>query len=108
MTDLFRITSISDPAIAVYPPGATYGPRDLTDFEFVWLMEGNSQYVLNGDIIIAPEGSILLCRPGSTDAFTWDIKRRTRHGYCHFSLDGISPNFSPPSNWPTIRRSSEV
>jgi hypothetical protein len=25
------------PALAYYPPGASYGPRTLSDFELVWL-----------------------------------------------------------------------
>ena len=28
------------PALAYYPPGASYGPRTLTDFELVWLTAG--------------------------------------------------------------------
>ena len=32
------------PALAYYPPGATYGPRTLTDFELVWLRTGSAQW----------------------------------------------------------------
>jgi hypothetical protein len=32
------------PALAYYPPGASYGPRTLTDFELVWLRTGSAQW----------------------------------------------------------------
>lgn len=30
--------------VAVYPPGATFGPRQLEDFEFVWLLQGTAEW----------------------------------------------------------------
>jgi hypothetical protein len=30
--------------VATYPAGATYGPRPLRDWEFVWIIEGNVEY----------------------------------------------------------------
>ena len=29
--------------IAGYPPGATFGPRLLYDFEFIWIIEGSAK-----------------------------------------------------------------
>jgi len=106
MSDAFQITSINTPAIAIYPPGATFGPRELVDYEFVWMMEGNAHYMCNGESVRAPEGSFVLCRPGVNDAFLWDTKRRTRHAYCHFSMETTPSFFS--LEWPILRSSAEV
>jgi hypothetical protein len=52
---------------ATYPPGATYGPRRLLDWEFVWLLEGNATYLRAARGIEtespAPQGTLVLCRP---------------------------------------------
>ena len=108
MTDILRLASISTPSIAVYPPGATFGPRALVDYEFVWMIEGNAQYVFDGQIVPAPEGSFVLCKPGVTDAFIWDPRRRTRHGYCHFTIDSVPSALPDPSEWPILRTTGEV
>jgi AraC-like DNA-binding protein len=108
MPDFFHLTSISSPAVAAYPPGATFGPRELADYELVWMMEGNAQYILNGSVMSAPEGSFILCLPGCVDAFRWDTKRHTRHGFCHFYFDIISSDVPHSSTWPTIRYGSDL
>jgi hypothetical protein len=35
--------TVSGCGLAVYPPGATFGPRRLQDFEFVWLLQGTAE-----------------------------------------------------------------
>ena len=74
------------PALAYYPPGASYGPRTLTDFELVWLRTGSAQWHGRGEcahLQLAP-GDLLLIPPGTRDEFRWDREVPTRHGYVHF------------------------
>jgi len=35
-------------------------------------------------------GQLLLIPPGEPDAFAWDPRRTTRHGYAHFTIAGRS------------------
>lgn len=89
--------------LAAYPPGATYGPRVMRDFEFVGLVEGDAEYHWGETIVPAPEGSIVLCRPGATDFFRWDPKRRTRHAFFHFDIRQFPSNWPPMEQWPLVR-----
>jgi len=79
----------TSPALAYYPPGASYGPRTLTDFELVWLRTGSAQWHGSGEcahLQLAP-GDLLLIPPGTRDEFRWDREVSTRHGYVHFLSD---------------------
>lgn len=93
--------------VALYPAGATFGPRVMRDYEFVWLIEGDAEYRWGEAVVQAPEGSIVLCRPGATDFFRWDPKRRTRHGYYHFSIQSLPKDWPPEKLWPLVRIPSE-
>jgi AraC-like DNA-binding protein len=76
------------PALAYYPPGASYGPRTLTDFELVWLQTGSAQWHggERAHLRLCP-GDLLLIPPGTCDEFHWDGQAPTRHGYVHFRAD---------------------
>ena len=77
------------PALAYYPPGASYGPRTLSDFELVWLRTGSAQWHGGGEsapVRLVP-GDLLLIPPGTRDEFRWDREVPTRHGYVHFRSD---------------------
>lgn len=94
--------------LVTYPAGATFGPRAMTDFELVWVIEGDAVYGRNDVLYPCPAESIVLCIPGTTDYFRWDPRRPTRHAYFHFTppadllrtpgLDG------DPAGWPVVRR----
>lgn len=90
--------------IAVYPPGASFGPRVMQDYEFVWMLEGDAEYARDGAVTRAPEGSLVLCRPGATDHFAWDAHRRTRHAFFHFSVFCTPPHWPAPETWPQVRQ----
>lgn len=93
--------------VVIYPAGATYGPRQLATYEFVWLLEGDAEYRHNDHRVEAPEGSFVLCRPPAVDFFRWDPRRTTRHAYFHFTLQGDLPEEWPkPEEWPLVRRPS--
>jgi len=90
----------TSPALAYYPPGATYGPRTLTDFELVWLRTGSAQWYSGGEcahLHLAP-GDLLLIPPGTRDEFRWDREVPTRHGYVHFRSD------TGPASAPLLHR----
>jgi len=102
--------TLSEPAghgIATYPPGATFGPRHMRDFEFVWIIEGDARYMPGELTVEAPQGSVVLCRPGVTDSFEWDRARKTRHGYVHFDLLATPPDWPPLDEWPLVRMPPE-
>ena len=95
--------AVSGPGVAVYPPGATFGPRRLEDFEFVWLLQGTAEWRYDlGSIPLGPN-SLLLGRPGITDSFIWDRTRPTRHAYLHFALIGQPGQLPDPARWPLVR-----
>src|SRR5437773_3582903 len=73
-------------AIAVYPPGSTWGPRTLHDFEFVWILEGDAVWSCNGVRHEAPPGTLLLARPGTREHYRWDPAHQTRHAFVHFAI----------------------
>jgi len=99
------------PNVALYPPGASFGPRWSRDYEFVWMVEGEAHYEYESDgaTIAAelPEGTLLLCRPQVRDSFVWDKTRRTRHGFFHFHVVSLPGEWPDPDSWPLTRRFGE-
>jgi AraC family transcriptional regulator len=95
--------SVSGCGVAVYPPGATLGPRRLPDFEFVWLLQGAAEWRHQQGSIELTTDSLLLGRPGMVDSFVWDRATPTRHAYLHFRLDGRLPRLPDPDLWPLVR-----
>lgn len=100
----FDLTPASAFQVASYPAGATFGPRHLRNWEFVWIIEGDVRYRRGDQEMDAPEGSVVLCRPGAVDFFRWDPTRRTRHAYFHFEATGSFPeDWGPVNTWPSVR-----
>lgn len=93
--------------VATYPPGASFGPRRMRDWEFVWLIQGNAQYRWGDTVADAPEGSMVLCRPGATDSFQWDPAQRTRHGFFHFQVLHTPLHWPPWAEWPLVHLPEE-
>jgi AraC-like DNA-binding protein len=93
--------------ITTYPAGASFGPRQMNDWEFVWLLEGDAEYSCNDVTFAAPQNSIVLCCPDSVDFFRWDIQRRTRHAYFHFTVPNIPAYWPPQENWSVVRQPPE-
>jgi AraC-like DNA-binding protein len=100
-----HVTSGAD--IAVYPPGATFGPRTMSEWEFVWLLEGKAVFEVHHGaqvekIELLP-GQLLLCQPNQKHSFTWDARKRTRHGFFHFDLLECGNFWPQPQLWPQIQ-----
>jgi len=90
--------------LVVYPPGATFGPRVLSDFEFVWILNGDVTYEVPGKCMPCPPGSLILGRPGMREIYRWDVQRQTRHAYIHFQLGPAElAGLPPPDAWPQVR-----
>ena len=103
MLSALEVSLPTGSGIATYPPGGTFGPRLVHDFEFVWMIEGDAEYRWGDVVVVAPEGSIVLCHPGATDFFRWDPSRRTQHGFLHFDLLSFPVSWPPVSSWPLVR-----
>lgn len=98
-TDALPIPAAS--AVTTYPPGATYGPRRLRDYEFVWITEGQTRYTRNGEAFDLEPGAIVLCQLGWDDHFRWDTRTRSRHAFVHFDLPpGATRKLPPRDSWP--------
>ncbi|WP_053203415.1 helix-turn-helix transcriptional regulator [Jiangella muralis] len=89
------------PAVADYPPGSTFGPRDARTYEFVWLLSGSATWHWDDLTVPLAPGTLLLVRPGMRDSFHWDPRRPTRHAYVHFTLAG--PGGQGGAAWPILR-----
>lgn len=106
-THLLRM-DFHDHGLATYPAGTSFGPRRLGDYEFVWLIEGTAEWDVDGTVIPAAAGTILLGRPGMTDEFRWDPRHRTRHGFIHFALNWGNAVLPPMESWPLARLDRDV
>jgi AraC-like DNA-binding protein len=86
--------------ISVYEPGDVLGPRLLSDFEAVLVLEGAPLYETDEGAQVLEPGSIVLAQPGGRETYRWDTERRTRHAFLHFTLEGLSSNWPDSGDWP--------
>jgi AraC family transcriptional regulator len=91
---------INHSGLVDYPPGTTFGPRTLNDYEFVWIERGECIWETDGTKINCSVGTVILCRPGMRDRFIWDTKQTVRHGYIHFDLTNERDADDAESGWP--------
>lgn len=106
-THLLQLT-IHTHGVATYPAGATYGPRQLRDYQFVWMIEGESVWEVGDHEIPAPIGTVLLGRPRMTDGYRWDARHRTRHGFLHFGIKPHEAVLPDAATWPLARHDRDV
>lgn len=102
-TDL-QVSASHSSGVAIYPPGATFGPRQMRDFEFVWIIEGDVEYQVDDEVFPSPPRTIVLCRAGTVDFFRFDLSHTTRHGYFHFDILGLPASWRSPLDWPVVRQ----
>ena len=107
LTSVVEVRSLAN--VARYPPGAIYGPRVMTSYEFVWLLEGSATWEILGSdgVTIASHrltpGVMALAALGSAERYRWDPLRASSHGFVHFDL----PSAVDASAWPRSRPMSE-
>lgn len=103
-------TSVSldqGPTLVEFPPAASFGPRELQDYEFVWLLRGSATCTIDTPGLprrrfdLVP-GRLLLSQPGMTDEYHWTPTTVSRHAYVHFSLADPVPA-EIRSVWPLTR-----
>jgi AraC-like DNA-binding protein len=95
--------SLTTTGVTTYPPGATFGPRVIRDYEFVWVTEGRAEYRWGEQARAVTPDDIVLCRPGAEDFFRWDPDRRTRHVYFHFNVESRPASWPAEETWPLVR-----
>lgn len=86
-----------------YPAGTTFGPRELSSYELVWIIQGQSTYFVNGQSYDAPPGSIILARPGFREAYRWDPLKPTRHAYFHLDEVTFPDTWGDQAHWPIVK-----
>lgn len=93
--------------VADYAPGADFGPRELQDFEFVWVLRGSAVWTVGHNSSAAPDdcvlrpGTLALARAGTVDSYHWDDGMSSTHAYVHFGID--TAVLGPTSGWPATR-----
>jgi len=98
--------SVSKFGSAVYLPGATVGPRTMSEFQLVWILRGSAEWSCEARTLALRPGQLLLVRPGMRDHWQWDRRQPTTHGYVYFSLTGSRPS-STAAAWPLHRVSGD-
>jgi len=111
------------PSTVEFPPGATFGPRRLDDFELVWVLSGSASCTIHLPVEEPDKepddesgerrrfelrpGMLLLSRPGMTDTYRWRDDGPSRHAYVHFSLNPPSLDerrlTGSAQAWPLLR-----
>ena len=79
------------------------GPRVLSDFELVYVIDGQITYSSDGTTHTIPPGGFILGRPGAHETYEWDPQVPTRHAYFHFGIERYPSDWAPPEEWPRAR-----
>jgi AraC-like DNA-binding protein len=94
--------------MATHTPGAALAQRTMWDYEFVWMIRGNAQWLVSGEEKPFLPGSVILSQPGLLEGYRWDPEAPTRHAYFHFDVTGPLPKELPPQDkWPQLRAMPE-
>lgn len=88
---------------ALYQPGEILGPRELQDFELVYIIEGEVAYETGGQSYTIAPGGFVLSHPGISETYRWDVVKRTRHAFLHFGMEQRPEDWSDPFGWPKVR-----
>lgn len=90
---------VGRPSVALYPPAATHGPRDVVACEFLWLLQGSAEWECGPERHLLTPGTLLLVRAGTRDRIAFDPRRASRLGTVAFGLSGVGCD---PA-WPVVR-----
>lgn len=106
-TELTTRSIDQGPTLVEFPPAASFGPRELHDYEFVWLLRGSATCTIDTPGLplrrfdLTP-GRLLLSQPGMTDEYHWTPDALSQHAYVHFSLAASVPA-DVRAGWPLTR-----
>jgi AraC-like DNA-binding protein len=87
--------------VAQYAPGSPFGPRQLRDFELVWILSGSATWEYRHPRLPTPArhavrpGDVLIAPPGGVDSYAWDELRPSSHAYIHFDVPDLDPSDGP-------------
>lgn len=98
-----RLTPPYAYGFSTYPPGASYGPRRMREYEFVWIIDGDVEYRWGELVTATPAPSLVLCRPEAVDFFRFDPDLRTQYAYFHFDVLSYPNDWPPMDEWPLAR-----
>lgn len=87
----------------MYQPKESLSPRQLADFELVYIIEGQVNYFSDGITHSVPSGGFILGRPGFHETYEWDPHVPTRHAYFHFDIEMYPSDWPKIENWPRVR-----
>lgn len=98
--------------LAYYRSGDTFGPRRLSDYEFVWVLRGSVLWTVTDPApsdgvaverrtLLTP-GTLALGRSGAVDSFAWDPSRASTHAYVHLSVPDLG-HLPTERDWPDTR-----
>ncbi|TDN91535.1 helix-turn-helix protein [Microbacterium sp. BK668] len=94
--------------VAEYPAGAMFGPRQMSSFEFVWVLRGSATWhiEMGEDAQAHPltPGTIALSPLGAAERYEWDATQASSHAFVHFEL----PADVDASEWPRTRRMAQL
>ncbi len=90
----------------VYQPGESLGPRNLIDFELVYIIEGTISYESDSESYTVAPGGFILGRPGFIETYRWDPQHHTRHAFFHFGIDSVPSDWPDPDRWPRVRNAA--
>jgi len=98
--------------VAQYPPAASFGPRLLREYEFVWLLDGSAVWTARSpghdartppDLQASLQPNLLLLAPaGIVDSYHWDDRVPSRHAWAHFRVEDHG-RLGPATGWPLTR-----
>jgi len=95
--------TFKDAGWATLPPGTAFGPRKMAFYQWLWIQEGFCEGEWDGQRQDLPPGSMVFIRPGMTDRYRWDPKRKTRAAYLHFQMSLRGARLPAMNKWPIVR-----
>lgn len=80
--------------LAKYPPGGTLGPRIQRGLEFVYVISGEVEIVVDGVAQLLKPGCMALQLPGRQEYFRFHRRVPSEHSWCQLDFDEIPPHFN--------------
>jgi len=99
-TYLLKNLRVRAAGVEVFPPGATFGPCPVKQYEFVWVIEGGGTVAYDERPHRTGPGTILLWRPGMSDRYDFGTERQSVLAFAVFDLELPARGWPSPAQWP--------